>query len=67
MKNSNHYKYINLRRPLPVPGSSVPKDRLLDVDGVPHSGGIDIVIGDNVVTVPWAGIVIAARAVVADK
>ncbi len=67
MKNANHYKFINLKRPVPVPGSAVPKSQLQGVDGVPHSGGIDVVLGHDIVTVPWAGIVTAVRAIEVPK
>lgn len=62
MKNSNRYQLILLRHQITVPGAPVAKDRLIDVEGTPHAGGIDVVFGDKIVTVPWSGIVSAIRA-----
>jgi hypothetical protein len=57
------YARILMREPLEIKGRATRHDRLLDVDGRPHAGGIDVMIGPEdfpgtavepqVITVPW--------------
>ncbi len=67
-KNGNiRYSKIlfSKQHPLQIPGTSVAKEYLMDVDGRPHAGGIDIVVstkdalgkvGKKRFTVPWHAI-----------
>jgi hypothetical protein len=69
------YKQIELRRGQTVqllghtgPGGQAPKDKLPNVEGRPHVGGIDVTYptkdGDAIITVPWGIINQAVRLVV---
>jgi hypothetical protein len=35
------YKVISFRTPMGIPGNRMPKEAIVDVDGIPHAGGID--------------------------
>jgi hypothetical protein len=58
------YDMIQFRGPIELPGprGRVRKDRLLNVEGKPHAGGIDIDLDAHVMTVPWGMIIKADRA-----
>jgi len=51
------YKYdlimFSRRKSIPIPGREIANDRLLNVEGTPHAGGIDVVIGAKVITISW--------------
>jgi hypothetical protein len=61
---SVHYEIITARKGMAfrIPGIPVEKDRLLQVEGRPHAGGIDVTLdGGKVMTVPWGKIDAAIR------
>lgn len=51
------YKYdlimFSRRKSIPIPGSQIANDRLLNVEGTPHAGGIDVIVGGKVITISW--------------
>jgi hypothetical protein len=51
------YKYdlimFSRRKSIPIPGREIANDRLLNVEGTPHAGGIDVVVGGKVITISW--------------
>lgn len=54
------YKYdiimFSRRKSIPIPGRDFANDRLLNVEGTPHAGGVDVVIGAKVITISWDSI-----------
>ena len=51
------YKYdmimFSRRKSIPIPGREIANDRLLNVEGTPHAGGIDVIVGGKVITISW--------------
>ncbi len=45
-----------------IPGNPRDKDMILDVEGTPHAGGIDLEIDTNTITLPWSRIAMAEHA-----
>lgn len=54
------YKYdlimFNSARRIRVPGRDFANDRLSNVEGTPHAGGIDVIVAGKVITVSWASV-----------
>jgi hypothetical protein len=60
------YSIIELTEPLKVPGVSVRKAMLIDMEARQHAGGMDVVLTseggeDTIVTIPWHQIKLAKR------
>lgn len=51
------YKYdlimFSRRKSIPIPGNQIANDRLLNVEGTPHAGGIDVIVGGKCITISW--------------
>ena len=65
-KNTFLYKMIQLRAPMRLPKFGMPMPYLVNVDGIPHAGGIDVRFDDIVRTITWANIAHADRALPAE-
>lgn len=54
------YKYdlimFSRRRMIKIPGFEIANDRLLNCEGTPHAGGVDIIAAGKVVTLAWDSI-----------
>jgi hypothetical protein len=59
------YKYdlimFNSARRIRVPGRDFANDRLANVEGTPHAGGIDVIMDAKVITVSWGSIAYCLR------
>jgi hypothetical protein len=55
------YKLIQLRSAERPPNRGMPTDHLTDIDGTPHTGGIDVRYGDVIRTITWGKIAFADR------
>jgi hypothetical protein len=60
------YKVISFRTPMGIPGNRMPKEAIVDVDGIPHAGGIDVRFDDVVRTYAWHRIDYADRSLPAE-
>lgn len=60
-KQSFRYKTISFRTPMGTPVSRMPRESLVDVEGVPHAGGIDVLFDGVVRTIAWHRIDYADR------
>lgn len=61
-KKAFRYKRIVFRSPISLsPVNRMPKEEFVDVDGVPHAGGIDVRFDDIVRTIAWGVIKYADR------
>lgn len=51
------YRYdlimFSRRKSIPLPGRQIANDRLQNVEGTPHAGGIDVVMGGKCITISW--------------
>lgn len=58
MMKTYHYDLImfSRRKSIPIPGREIANDRLLKVEGTPHAGGIDVLMGGKCITISWDSI-----------